>query len=95
MAFENISKGKFTRSGWKVVNESDDDLICCNGRQYEENSEFIAYCFNLQQHYDISKLEEAVKLLKTQISCLSAGFDITANSILHEEIKVILKQIKK
>ena len=63
MAFENISKGEFTRSGWKVVDESDDDLICCNGRQYEENAEFIAYCFNLQQRYDISKLEEAVKLL--------------------------------
>ena len=89
MAFENISKGKFTRSGWKVVNESDDDLICCNGRQYEENSEFIAYCFNLQQRYDISKLEEVVKAFEDSISTLKREGYGTA------PLDNILKQIKK
>lgn len=90
--FENISKGNFIRSGWKVVNEIDDDLICCNGRQYKENSEFIAYCFNLQQRYNISKLEEAVELVEKSINYLEPRMGTLK---IQTEIEQLLKQIKK
>lgn len=106
MVFENISKGEFeTRKRLLGKCEFEYEIYVppywiahTRGDSNEEaqgNAQFIAFCFNLQQRYDISKLEEAVRLLETQISCLNAGFDITANSVLHEEIKVILKQIKK
>lgn len=52
------------------------------------NAEFIAYCFNLQQRFDISKLEEAVELL-----------EICSNSNVinhyHERIEHLLTKIKK
>lgn len=51
-----------------------------------DNAEFIAFCFNLQQRYDISKFEEAVKLLEL----FNNAFDIK-----YAEIEQLLKEIKK
>ena len=93
--FEKISKGEFYVEDVQVYGLVKSELETICEVYTKSKAEFIAYCFNLHQRYDISKLEEAVRLLETQISCLNAGFDITANSVLHEEIKVILKQIKK
>ena len=83
MAFEKISKGEF-----KVIDGFD---VFCNKEHIIQTTNmndapFIAYCFNLQQRYDISKLEEAVKLLEI----FNNAFDIK-----YVEIEQLLKQIKK
>lgn len=53
-------------------------------------AKFIAYCFNLQRHYDISKLEEAVDILKS--ICSGSGIIDAKRRI---ELEQLLKQIKK
>ena len=77
--FEKISKGEFKSSDNtffdddKNVYKTRVDGFRDNYPKYfcgidreesKENAEFIACCFNLQQRYDISKLEEAVKALE-------------------------------
>jgi len=53
------------------------------------NAEFITFAFNLQQRYDISKLEEAVKQLEIATDILETqGCNM-------DEVKQLLKQIKK
>ena len=91
MAFENISKGEFAfiigQSKCSVniksdVNKSKNLCVVQN----INDAEFISYCFNLQQRYDISKLEEAVKLLEKMSDNMT--IDLAG-------IKQLLKQIKK
>ena len=62
-------------------------------RSYEiqpdrSNAEFIAFAFNLQQRYDISKFEEAVELLE-----ICNNTNVINN--YHEKIEQLLTQIKK
>lgn len=89
MAFENISKGEITTGAWHVYDDNDLIIVDCSGDNTYANAEFIAFCFNLQQRYDISKLEEAVKLferLLEQNMCSISG---------DQAIEQLLKQIKK
>ena len=60
--FENITKGEFYLSG-NCISTDDVDICELGFKNKEQNAEFIAYCFNLQQRFDIGKLEEAIKLL--------------------------------
>ena len=86
MAFEKISKGEF-----KVIDGFD---VFCNKEHIIQTTNmndapFIAYCFNLQQRFDISKLEESVKLLERlleQNMCSVIG---------DKAIEQLLKEIKK
>lgn len=62
-----------------------------------ENAEFIAFAFNLQQRFDISKLEEAVEMLgKVFKMCDMLRFP-TEGELKHTKIKIheLLTQIKK
>lgn len=99
MAFENISKGNFIRSGWNVrekvrsIHEPSKIICCVESNRFD--AEFISYCFNIQQRYDISKLEEAVDLLSKIAVKLLYGFDIKQDSDIHKQIEQLLKQIKK
>ena len=53
------------------------------------NAEFIAYCFNLQQRFDIGKLEEAIKLL-------DFIFDIDICDVrTDKKLNLLLTKIKK
>ena len=86
MAFENISKGEFYVEDVQVSGliTNGHEMVCA--AYQKSNAEFIAFCFNLQQRYDISKLEEAVKLLEK----------MSDNMIIDlAGIKQLLKQIKK
>lgn len=88
MAFENITKGNFKSNGnavhcdFKCVHIGTDELR-------HENAEFIAFCFNFQQRYDISKLEDAVELLDKIYSNGGVGIGVL------KQIEQLLKQIKK
>ena len=96
MAFENISKGEFEANfidldgfGVAVVSTESKVIAQCNfndslTEERKDNTEFIAFCFNLQQRYDISKLEEVVNLLENINGSL--GFP---------SVEQLLKQIKK
>lgn len=68
MEFKKITRGVFKRSGWKVVTETEDDLISCHGTRFEENADFVAYCFNLQQKLNIAQYEEMAKALEDLVS---------------------------
>ena len=90
MAFEKISKGEF-----KVIDGFD---VFCNKEHIIQTTNmndapFIAYCFNLQQRYDISKLEEAVRLLEKIEYNRSHNYDIPIWML--NEIEQLLKEIKK
>ena len=107
MAFENISKGEFKANfidlddfGVAVVSVESKVISQCNfndqlTEERKDNTEFIAYCFNLQQRYDISKLEEAVDLLSKIAVKLLYGFEIKQDSDIHKQLEHILKEIKK
>ena len=94
MAFEKISKGEF-----KVIDGFD---VFCNKEHIIQTTNmndapFIAYCFNLQQRYDISKLEEAVRLLESNFN-LCDMLRFPTESELNDtkrKIKQLLKEIKK
>ena len=101
MAFENISKGEFKANfidlddfGVAVVSVESKVIAQCNfndqlTEERKDNTEFIAYCFNLQQRYDISKLEEVVKTFEDSILTLKREGYGTA------PFDNILKQIKQ
>ena len=85
MAFENISKVEFISSGKSVMLHNAIIIETSSNKQ----AEFIANCFNLQQRYDISKLEESVKLLERlleQNMCSVIG---------DKAIEQLLNEIKK
>lgn len=98
MAFENISKGEFSAKDNSLMisgKTGQQAIFCKQDFSYKkidvemiENTQFAAFCFNLQQRYDISKLEEAIKLLETI-------FETTDNADIYEDCKQLLKQIKK
>ena len=103
MAFENISKGEFeTRKRLLGKCEFEYEIYVppywiahTRGDSNEEaqgNAQFITFCFNLQQRYDISKLEEAVKLLDKY---LNYGSDWQRISECDDECDKLLKEIKK
>lgn len=110
MAFENITKGEFdviddsTYPLHGIWSKSDDGFPTyvartCYAPSSKENAEFIAYCFNLQQRFDISKLEETIELLEEsnrQIEYMQQKFKPTGtgNSVL-SRINSLLTQIKK
>ena len=90
MAFEKISKGEF-----KVIDGFD---VFCNKEHIIQTTNmndapFIAYCFNLQQRYDISKLEEAVNAIQLIIGDMYD--DGLENSNYCIKLEQLLKQIKK
>lgn len=89
MAFENISKGEFVATGRSVRLHNAIMIESRSNRQ----AEFIAFCLNLQQRYDISKLEEVVKTLD-EIKSMCDGNMTNENNIWHK-CNNILKQIKK
>ena len=85
MTFENISKVEFISSGKSVMLNNAVIIETSSNKQ----AKFIAYCFNLQQRFDISKLEESVKLLERlleQNMCSVIG---------DKAIEQLLKEIKK
>jgi len=55
-----------------IANVRGDSLL-----QAKQNAEFICFCFNLQQKYDIGLFEETVELLST----LTEKFDYKKQSI--------------
>ena len=63
--FEKITKGKAFADELDVYGADRNGICyCCENRnEAEENAEFIAYCFNLQQRFDISQLENMVSLV--------------------------------
>ena len=103
MAFENISKGEWKHNRFAKGNIETENRLIANCIGYStnvkpeeahlesmENADFILFCGNLQQRYDISKLEEAVKLLE---SIAFGKGDICENK--GEQIEQLLKEIKK
>lgn len=88
--FINEDKTKTNRHGVNVYSLDASGEINVAKTWDEDYAKFIAYCFNLQQRYDISKLEEAVKLLE---SIAFGKGDIYENK--GEQIEQLLKQIKK
>lgn len=93
--FENITKGEFYLSGNSV--STDDVDVCEVGfKDRQQNAEFISYCFNLQQRFDISKLEEvvqALQLAKSHINIFTPSN--MKNPELNQLIEQLLAQIKK
>ena len=101
MAFENISKGEFKSNlidldnfGIAAVSTESKVIAQCNfndslTEERKDNTEFIAFCFNLQQRYDISKLEETVNTLEELL-----GYGLL-NQHYAKSIEQLLKQIKK
>lgn len=93
MEFENISKVEFNSIGKSVVLNNAVIIETSSNK----HAEFIANCFNLQQRYDISKIEEVVSILVNLEAFLS--FNITPNADNMKEIKKdieqLLKEIKK
>lgn len=90
MAFENISKGEF---------ESIDSFVRVKGNLWSfvgvktrHDAEFIAYCFNLQQRYDISRLEEAVKAIENISFSKKDNYSL---KMAIYEAEQLLKEIKK
>ena len=68
--FENITKGEFKafgsgvfKKGIEIIYNKETKVNKAHNNT-PEDAEFIAYCFNLQQRFDISKLEEAVEMLE-------------------------------
>ena len=71
--FEKITKGKASTIDSDVY-MSDNNLLCfCaeDRNESEENAKFIAYCFNLQQKYDIGYMEKAVEILNSNSELLN------------------------
>jgi hypothetical protein len=61
--------------------------------QEKQNSEFISFCFNIQQKYDISKFEECIKMLEKAIEINKAHkFN---GHLINNQIERFLKQVKK
>ena len=85
MAFENISKGEFEYKDGFITTENNIIALIYNFKDQKQNAEFIAYCFNLQQRYDISKLEEAVKLFELLLeeNMCSIAADGNINNLLN------------
>jgi len=99
--FENISKGEFTSR--KNFVEIDGRIIFTAWYPYplqhieknvvSQNAEFIAYCFNLQQKYDISKFEECVKMLEKSIE-INKAHEFNGH-LINNQIERLLKQVVK
>jgi len=107
--FENISKGEFyTRklidkdSSFEIDFKNDHASmntlaytanVDVNVSEEKQNAKFVAYCFNLQQKYDISKFEECVKMLEKSIEINKAhGFN---GHLINNQIEQLLKQVVK
>lgn len=96
--FEEITKGEFTSNGnavhcgHKCIHIGTDELR-------HKNAEFIAYCFNIQQRYDISKLEECVKMLDMCENIISDPemdmMDKSELNKLYTDLSQLLTKIKK
>ena len=88
MAFENISKVEFTSSGKSVLLHNTVIIETSSNKQ----AEFIANCFNIQQRYDISKLEESVKALENISFSKKDNYSL---KMAIQEAEQLLKEIKK
>lgn len=105
MAFENISKGEFAAKDNSLMisgKTGQQAIFCKQDFSYKkidvemiENTQFAAFCFNLQQRYDISKLEELIKNVELCIEGLNNDIHIGIGSTMHKELEQLLKQIKK
>ena len=84
--FEKITKEVTLQNDVVVMNNNYDYkignieavAICYTGfnspdtiEEAKANAEFITYCFNLQQKYDISKLEEAIEIIESSAELLN------------------------
>lgn len=85
MTFENISKVEFISSGKSVMLNNAVIIETSSNKQ----AEFIAYCFNLQQRYDIRKLKEAVGLMEELVELNKIS------GLSKFEVEQLLKEIKK
>lgn len=85
--FENISKGEFETRGRFILKDGDTFLSTIK----EMDARFISFCFNLQQRYDISKLEEAVRTLD-EIKSICDGNITNENNIWHKCNNVLKRQ---
>jgi len=98
MAFENISKGEWKHNRFAKGNIETENRLIANCIGYStnvkpeeahlesmENADFILFCGNLQQRYDISKLEEAVKLFELLLeeNMCSIAADGKINNLLN------------
>ena len=59
------------------------------------NAEFITYCFNLQQKYDIGMLEEAVMRITSLLEELDSCSLLTSMNNEIENTEKLLSKIKK
>jgi len=98
--FEKITKGEsiITQRGDKYLLqiECDGKLAAFTGSF--ANAEFITYCFNLQQKYDIVCLEEAVKCLESVKGLLDECISLAHHSPrikASEKVEILINKIKK
>ena len=84
------------RVDWDGNESSINNVIVYEPDGETVNADFIAYCFNLQQRFDISKLEEAVEALQLAQSHINifTPSDVK-NPELNKLIEQLLTQIKK
>jgi hypothetical protein len=62
--FENITKGEAHNNLNSVIDNYGNVFVRCNNGNGIKDAEFISYCFNLQQKYDISKYSSVISALE-------------------------------
>ena len=69
--FEKITKGKANAIEADIYMYDGNMLCYCTEcrNEYEDNAKFIAYCFNLQQKYDIGMMEKIIDFLQDLQGC--------------------------
>ena len=94
--FEKITKGEFNQG---LCNTYNQDGLCVATSRNEgnliEDAEFITYCFNLQQNYNIGMMEEAVKTLASLLEELYSCSLPTSMNYEIEQSEKLLSKIKK
>lgn len=95
--FEKITKGRVFSDECCVYGYDDNGICHCSEdrNEAEANAEFIAYCFNLQQKYNIGMLEEAVKTLASLLEELYSFSLPTSMNYEIEQSEKLLSKIKK
>lgn len=102
--FENITKGEYVIVGYAGEHDEGGASIKCGNipicstsyarkdrwDEYYDNAKFIAYCFNLQQKYDIGLFEELIKAVEN-ISFTKKEY--YGNSVAITEAELLLNKI--
>lgn len=75
--FNEVYEGENNKVIVTTHKEGDDDIYASypTAEEAKANAEFITYCFNLQQRFDISKLEEVVEFLSDITECTAPDND--------------------